>query len=253
MMLPPCLVCVLAESGDIGPDQWLLIIAAIVIITLLLMQSSRRRGTNGSPKQYRREIDSATNKSAVIKRDMERLLVELSELARQINGQIDTRYAKLEQSIADADKRIQFLRVLLAAAKKANLVDSDGSEDADQSIAKTSSDAGTAPSEAVADGGAASGGLDVRVDDEGVSVAGAPEPKGAGSDNDAVSTSQPDAGDAAEDESGIDEITRRAYVLSDAGRTPIQIAQELGQNLGEVELILNLRSPSEEQHAPPST
>lgn len=241
------ITCVLAESGEKGIDQWLLIVAAIVIITLLLMQSRRRRAMDGSPKQYRREIDSATTKSTAIKRDMERLLVELSELARQINGQIDTRFAKLEQSIADADKRIQFLRVLLAAAKEAKLVESDGTEE----MAKSPS-AAESPAQAEADNGAAPGGLDVRVGDEGVSVSSVPEPRGAGGVNDAVSPSPQDAIDATGEERGIDDITRRAYELADAGRTPIEIAQQLEQNLGEVELILNLRPPSEAAHSPPA-
>lgn len=233
---------VLAESGGKGIDQWLLIIAAIVIITLLLLQSRRRRAMDGSPKQYRREIDSATNKSTAIKRDMERLLVELSDLARQINGQIDTRFAKLEQSIVDADKRIQFLRVLLAAAKEAKLVDSDGSEEA-----------GESPSEAETASGATPGRLDVSVGDEGISVSSVPQPQRAGDDDDAVRSSQKDTIVTAGEEVGADDISRRTYELADAGRTPIQIAQQLGQNLGEVELILNLRPQSEAQHLPPAT
>ncbi len=233
---------VLAESGGKGIDQWLLIIAAIVIITLLLMQSSRRRATGGTPKQYRREIDSATNKSTAIKRDMERLLVELSELARQINGQIDTRFAKLEQSIADADKRIQILRVLLAAAKKANLVDSDGTEQAAEP-----------PAQAKADRGAAPGRLDVTVGEEGVSVTNVPGPQESGGDKEAAPAPQDDPTDTTAEDGGIDDITRRTYELADAGRTPIEIAQQLEQNLGEVELILNLRPPSEAPHSPPAT
>ncbi len=239
---------VLAESGGKGIDQWLLIIAAIVIITLLLMQSRRRRAMDGSPKQYRREIDSATNKSTAIKRDMERLLVELSDLARQINGQIDTRFAKLEQSIVDADRRIQFLRVLLAAAKEAKLVDSDGSEEAGESPAEAESPAGAETA-----GGTAPGRLDVSVGDEGVSVSSRSEPQRADGDKDAVPSSQKDAIYAAGEEVGADDISRRTYQLADAGRTPIQIAQQLGQNLGEVELILNLRPQSEAQHLPPAT
>jgi hypothetical protein len=39
----------------------------------------------------------------------------------------------------------------------------------------------------------------------------------------------------------LDPRTRRIYELADQGRTALQIAQELGQRVGEVELILNLR------------
>ncbi|HKQ47636.1 MAG TPA: hypothetical protein VJZ71_06180 [Phycisphaerae bacterium] len=45
----------------------------------------------------------------------------------------------------------------------------------------------------------------------------------------------------------LDPRTRRIYELADAGRTAPQIAQELQQRIGEVELILNLRETA--QHA----
>lgn len=38
-----------------------------------------------------------------------------------------------------------------------------------------------------------------------------------------------------------DELTRRIYQLKDAGRSPVQIAQELDEQVGKVELILALR------------
>ncbi|MFQ5422837.1 MAG: hypothetical protein ACE5F9_02535 [Phycisphaerae bacterium] len=44
-------------------------------------------------------------------------MVQLEELSRRINAQIDTKFARLEQSIADADRRIAALRVLIDAAK----------------------------------------------------------------------------------------------------------------------------------------
>ena len=44
-----------------------------------------------------------------VERQMQNLLVELSEMARQMNAQIDTRAAKLEQLINEADQRIAAL------------------------------------------------------------------------------------------------------------------------------------------------
>jgi hypothetical protein len=43
-------------------------------------------------------------------RQMQNLLVELSEMARQISAQLDTRAARLEQLIKDADERIETLK-----------------------------------------------------------------------------------------------------------------------------------------------
>jgi len=231
-MMTACSTCLLASFDKIGSGQWLLIIAAIIIITMLMMQGSRRRAAGGSPRQYRREIDGATNQSAAIKRDMERLLVELNELARQINGQIDTRFAKLEQSIADADKRIQFLRVLLSAAKEANLVDSDGTEPAGQSPSETGSI--TEP-----------GRFDVRVGDEGISDHSEAYVDKVSAVSEKNSSPQVPAaaadGQVSEQSPPTEDPNRRLYELADAGRTPVEIARELNQSVGEVELILNLR------------
>ena len=47
-----------------------------------------------------------------VERQMETLVVELSEMTRQISAQLDTRSAKLEQLIQDADQRIESLRHL---------------------------------------------------------------------------------------------------------------------------------------------
>ncbi len=207
----------LAEAGEMSFQQALALAAAVMIVTYLLLRRQYRRRTMGaSPKQYSREIDTATNKSTAVKRDMERLLVELNELARQINGQIDTRYAKLEQTMADADRRISALRVLLRAAKtelKAVLEES-GSSSADGSDDLTLES------------------LDITIGDEDDAPTPAPAIDGM------PTTDPPQANPP--DVSG--DVNRRIYELSDQGRKAIEIAQQLDRNVGEVELILNLRN-----------
>ena len=51
-----------------------------------------------------------------VERQMQNLLVDLSDMARQMNAQIDTRAAKLEQLIKEADERIAALRRVDGAA-----------------------------------------------------------------------------------------------------------------------------------------
>lgn len=46
---------------------------------------------------------------------------------------------------------------------------------------------------------------------------------------------------AAADGGGPDPVTRRVYELADQGKTPVEIAMALGQQTGQVELILALR------------
>ena len=45
-----------------------------------------------------------------VERQMQNLLVELSEMARQMNAQVDTRAAKLQELIKQADERIAALK-----------------------------------------------------------------------------------------------------------------------------------------------
>ena len=47
-----------------------------------------------------------------VEREMSSLLVELSEMARQMTGQLDTRAAKLEALLQEADEKIALLRSL---------------------------------------------------------------------------------------------------------------------------------------------
>jgi hypothetical protein len=53
---------------------------------------------------------SGLSQQRSVERQMQNLLVELSDMARQMNAQIDTRAAKLEQLIKQADQRIASLR-----------------------------------------------------------------------------------------------------------------------------------------------
>ncbi|MBN2562829.1 MAG: hypothetical protein JXQ75_18045 [Phycisphaerae bacterium] len=185
-----------APVAEMTMQQSVLLCGAIILATVLLMNMRRRRPLDGSPKQYRREIDSATAQSAGVKRDMEQLLIELEELSRKINAQIDTKFAKLERSIADADKRISAFRILIDEAKRVT----DG-------IAPS---AGPSPADASPDAPAVQRGEVESPREDGTS------PRG-------------------------DERRRRIYELADRGSTAVEIAQELDQTVGEVELILNLR------------
>lgn len=109
-----------------------------------------------------------------VERQMQNLLVELSEMARQISAQLDTRTAKLELLIREADEKIAALK-------------SSGVTIAETRRVESASESGLMRS--------------------------------------AV----------------LDPRHAEIYALSDQGRAPAEIAQQLGQPSGEVELILALR------------
>jgi hypothetical protein len=83
--------------------------AVIVVTTLSMMRSTRKSRSGSSPTRYAQEQLAKLKNQKAIKGDMEELLVQLQELSRQINAQIDTKFAKLEASIRSADERIDAL------------------------------------------------------------------------------------------------------------------------------------------------
>lgn len=96
-------------EGASESQQWIAIAVGILGLSYLLLRP--RFG-----KKKRDPLDSAPRASLSQQRSLERemnnLVVELSEMARQITAQLDTRAARLELLIDEADRRIAELERL---------------------------------------------------------------------------------------------------------------------------------------------
>ena len=90
-----------------------------MLVTFLMLRNTRRRlaDPGHSPQAYAREQVARLKDQHDMKGDMEQLLVQLQELSRQINAQVDTKFAKLEVSMMAADERIAALEHLLKMAQ----------------------------------------------------------------------------------------------------------------------------------------
>jgi hypothetical protein len=95
-------------SDILTRDQqgWVALVIATLSIGYLLFRSKYR--TKKDP--LAKAPFSSLSQQRTVEREMQNLLVELSEMTRQMNAQIDTRAAKLEQLIKQADERIATLR-----------------------------------------------------------------------------------------------------------------------------------------------
>lgn len=99
------------------PDQLIPLGLIVAVITFLLISARRKLQGRG---RYTRDDDSVVSKPArapqgskeQLRRDLESLIVELQELSRRISAEIDTRFAKLEAAMRDADRRIACLNRL---------------------------------------------------------------------------------------------------------------------------------------------
>ncbi len=222
-------------------QQWGLLCGVIVLATVVIMNMRRRRPLDGSPRQYRREIDGATQQSIGVKRDMADLLVELDKLARNINAQIDTKFAKLEQSIADADKRISAMRILIDEAKRL-------AEQA-QPQAGPQPDSPASPT---TDGGDDDAPASDQPGSTGVTPVSTSKPATSTDETRPPDSRQPETPQQGEvpnkkapatdqGKAVHDARHQPIYDLADRGLMPVEIARETGQTIGEIELILNLR------------
>lgn len=237
----------LAQFSEMTTEQSLFVFGVAIFALMMFMISLRRRRfREGSPRQYRREIDSATRESTAIRQDLQSVLVELNDLSRTINGQIDTRFAKLEISIADADRRINELKALLTRAESINhsggpgRADSDSDEDAGERVARANAEAAK---------------MEWLVSDDATTqVEGAKPGLAAATEAAFVESAGTISGSEEADSGATDEtdaLHHRIQELSDAGWPPVEIAKRVERTIGEVELILHLRRRAAKSRAGP--
>jgi hypothetical protein len=163
----------LLQLPTIDPTtRWLALGAAVITIAYAVFRPMMRK----KDPLARRETPGSLAGQRGVERDMSNLLVELSAMARQITAQIDTRSAKLELLIREADEKIAALRAATP-----------------QTAASPYAMTASIPSRAEA-------------------------------------RAEP-----------VDSAHAEVYALADQGRSPREIAAQLGRPDGEIELILALR------------
>src|SRR5689334_11211710 len=105
---------------SIIPDDkrpWVALLVGMAAIAFVMFKPKRRLGFSGGARRDPLEKPSSYGSLAQqrsVERQMQNLLVELSEMSRQISGQLDTRATKLELLIKEADDKLQQLRVASA-------------------------------------------------------------------------------------------------------------------------------------------
>jgi hypothetical protein len=108
-----------AVSKPLISAQQLAGLAAIIAVTTILMIRLRRKGreAGSDPRSYARELQARLREEKSTIGEAEEVMRELDTLARQIHGRIDTRFARLESIIRDADRRIETLSRLVRHAQ----------------------------------------------------------------------------------------------------------------------------------------
>lgn len=105
-------------TGDTFDGSGLVSLLLATIAAFLLLAGLRRKQrdraaapTVTGPREPP-HLTSDLDKKEKLRRDLECLIGELQDLSRKISAEIDTRFAKLEASLRDADRRIAVLNRL---------------------------------------------------------------------------------------------------------------------------------------------
>lgn len=185
-------------GGPNGLMPFVLVLGAVSVMLLLVRRYQARHARDDASAS---EQIQAARDGLRVRQSMDELLVQLEECARRVNAQLDTKFARLEAVVRDADDRIARLAWLLEQVEQVR------GRLAARS-ARPGAGADSAPR--VAPG---------QREDTASRAGAAP-------------ASRPPLSD---------ETRERVYALSDAGRPAIVVAEALGLTLGEVELLLALR------------
>jgi len=109
-VIQPVAAATLAVSGT---QIALLAMFGAVLTIIMISTRNRVRTSIRQPRETARDRWNQANDRRQTLRDVEDVMVELDQVARQVHGQLDTRFAKLETVIRDADQRIARLERLL--------------------------------------------------------------------------------------------------------------------------------------------
>ena len=202
-----------AETASPNPySQWVVI--ALTLGTLIYVALIRPAMNKKKDPLAKQPSFSSLSQQRNVDRQMQNLLVELSEMARQISAQLDTRSLKLETLIQDADERIGLLKQLVNA-------DRPGDAGTEQAL------------------------LPQRVNPPQSMQAAAMHPPASytpafphGWSDSSITPTMTRNIPIPEP---MDDQHQPVYALADQGRSAGEIARELNRPRGEVELILALR------------
>ena len=188
---PEAHLLTVAQTGGIDAIQMLLLALAVGALAIVMLSTRRRirESQRLSPTATRRRY-AELQEDVKASRNLEQVMLELDQLSRQIHGRIDTKLARLEAVIRDADQRIDRLSRLIRSTQGESALEITLNREDPREAHSTQSDI-------------------------------------------------------------VDDRHAPVYELADSGKSPVEIAREVGKTTGEIELILALKKASENKSSRP--
>lgn len=114
----------LASTSQLTETPALMLMGLSIVVILYLTFRKRRKSDPLGALPFRTSLQQ----QKALERDMQNVVVELSEMTRQMSAQLETRSAKLDLLIQEADQKIARLDAAIAAVesdtpKRSTLID----------------------------------------------------------------------------------------------------------------------------------
>jgi len=104
--------------GGVDTMQVVMLLLGVIGLVIVILSTRRRiRQSQLQPRTSIRETLAQSEASRTATRDLEDVMLELDQLSRDIHGRIDTKMARLEALIREADRRIVALSPRISAAE----------------------------------------------------------------------------------------------------------------------------------------
>lgn len=231
---------------------YLPVLGLLLIVLSLFFSIRKRRKTPRSEPTAREQLER-TNQQQGMRDDLQSLMVEIEQMAKRLSSQIDSKTVRLEKLLSEADHKIDQLERMTgqtappgeaASSQNPGTTDSHGSGSTNGS-SPSMDHAGSSASAATWSDQAND---PTRFESSALSSSDALDQPSASRDVEARGMASSKTGHAALPQAGYrssdahdDPLTRSIYELADAGKAAQQIASELNEHTGKVELILALR------------
>jgi hypothetical protein len=99
---------------EMDTNKLIAFVVLVVAAIILMMRGITRRikGKSGITREEAEARIPSLREQVEVRNNLQKLLVDLQDLARVINGHIDTRFCKLEVLLKEADQKIRQLEAL---------------------------------------------------------------------------------------------------------------------------------------------
>ena len=202
----------------------MLIGGLLLVTTSMLMMLRKRRARAASAPTPREKIEQIRQQRG-IRGDLENLMVEIEQMAKRLSAHLDSKSIRIERLLREADQQIARLERL----KSTGGYPADPTPDPSQASNDPHASTGNGPSPSPPSNTLNLNGPNAAASPHQTTSAHRPAPS-------------PQPAGATDEQTDPDEaLTQSIYQMADQGAKPMDIAKQLNEHLGKVELILALR------------